>query len=109
METTVQAERYLKTSERIQTDDIDWAEAQRVGLTEDERFILTYFSDIESQTIRYLCSLLQMKIALRPDIAAFLTTWNYEEFFHGYELARLLEVCGHPLEADRVERVKSTS
>jgi len=105
----VEADRYLKTTERIQTDDIDWAEAQRVGLTEDERFILTYFSDIESQTIRYLRSLLQMKIALQPDVAAFLTTWNYEEFFHGYELARLLEVCGYPLEPDRVERVKGTS
>lgn len=98
--------RYIAVSTKIETKDLDWEEAKRVGLTDDERFVLTYFSDIESQTIRYLRTLLQMRIALRPSVAAFLTTWNYEEFFHGYELANLLAVCGHPLEDDRVERVQ---
>lgn len=98
--------RYIAVSTKIETKDLDWEEAKRVGLTDDERFVLTYFSDIESQTIRYLRTLLQMRIALRPSVAAFLTTWNYEEFFHGYELANLLAVCGHPLEEDRVERVQ---
>lgn len=99
-------ERYISVSAKIETKDLDWEEAQRVGLTEDEKFVLTYFSDIESQTIRYLRTLLQMKIAFKPAVAAFLTTWSYEEFFHGYELANLLAVCGHPLEEDRVEVVK---
>ncbi len=67
-------ERYLTVSAKIETSDLDWAEAKRVGLTPDERFVLTYFSDIESQTIRYLRTLLQMKIAFRPAVAAFLTT-----------------------------------
>lgn len=96
-------ERYITTSAKIDTRDIDWQAAAAAGLSDDERFVLTYFSDIESQTIRYLRVLLGMKIALRPAVSAFLTTWNYEEFFHGYELARLLAVCGHPLEEDRVE------
>ena len=99
-------DRYISVSAKIETNDIDWVEAQQVGLTEDEKFVLTYFSDIESQTIRYLRMLLQMKIAFRPDVSAFLTTWNYEEFFHGYELANLLSVCGAPLQEDRIEEVK---
>jgi fatty acid desaturase len=99
-------ERYIAVSAKVETNDLDWEEAKRVGLTEDERFVLTYFSDIESQTIRYMRMLLQMKIALKPAVAAFLTTWSYEEFFHGYELANLLAACGHPLEEDRVENVK---
>jgi Fatty acid desaturase len=99
-------ERYVSVSAKVETQDLDWDEAGRVGLTEDERFVLTYFSDIESQTIRYLRMLLQMKIAFKPAVAAFLTTWSYEEFFHGYELANLLAVCGHPLEEDRVELIK---
>jgi fatty acid desaturase len=99
-------ERYIAVSAKVETNDLDWEEAKRVGLTEDERFVLTYFSDIESQTIRYMKMLLQMKIALKPAVAAFLTTWSYEEFFHGYELANLLAACGHPLEEDRVEKVK---
>ena len=99
-------ERYVSVSAKIETKDLDWDEASKVGLTEDERFVLTYFSDIESQTIRYLKMLLQMKIAFKPAVAAFLTTWSYEEFFHGYELANLLEVCGYPLEEERVEQMK---
>src|SRR5919109_3772687 len=99
-------ERYITVSAKIETNDLDWDEAKRVGLNEDERFVLTYFTDIESQTIRYMRMLLQMKIAFKPAVAAFLTTWSYEEFFHGYELANLLAACGHPLEEDRVEKVK---
>jgi hypothetical protein len=98
-------EKYIAVSAKIDTSDIDWDLAREAGLSEDEKFILTYFSDVESQTIRYLKTLLQMKIAFKPTVSAFLTTWSYEEFFHGYELARLLEVCGSPLEEDRVERV----
>ncbi len=98
-------ERYISASARIDTSDIDWNQAKETGLTEDEKFVLTYFSDVESQTIRYLRMLLQMKIAFKPSVAAFLTTWSYEEFFHGYELARLMAVCGSPLEEDRIEKV----
>src|SRR5215510_8148359 len=99
-------ERYISVSAKIETGDLNWEEAKRAGLTDDEKFVLTYFSDIESQTIRYLRMLLQMKIAFRPSVAAFLTTWSYEEFFHGHELGNLLAVCGHPLETNRVELVK---
>jgi len=99
------SERYISISAKIETNDLDWAEARRLGLTPDERFVLTYFSDIESQTIRYLRTLLQMKIAFQPAISAFLTTWSYEEFFHGHALARLMRECGHPLEENRVEHV----
>jgi hypothetical protein len=98
-------ERYISVSTKIDTSDIDWNEAREAGLTEDEKFLLTYFSDVESQTIRYLKVLLGMKIAFTPSVAAFLTTWSYEEFFHGYELGRLMAACGSPLEEDRVENL----
>src|SRR5215813_429004 len=96
-------ERYISVSAKIDTTDIDWDQAREAGLTEDEKFLLTYFSDVESQTIRYLKVLLGMKIAFTPSVAAFLTTWSYEEYFHGFELARLMEVCGVPLQEDRIE------
>jgi hypothetical protein len=96
-------ERYISVSAKIDTSDIDWGQAREAGLTDDEKFVLTYFSDVESQTIRYMKTLLQMRIAFTPSVSAFLTTWSYEEFFHGYELGRLLDVCDSPLEADRVE------
>jgi hypothetical protein len=98
-------ERYISVSAKIDTSDIDWGQAREAGLTDDEKFVLTYFSDVESQTIRYMKMLLQMRIAFNPSVSAFLTTWSYEEFFHGYELGRLLAVCDSPLEEDRVESV----
>jgi rubrerythrin len=102
-----EVDRYLQHSAKIEIDDLDWDHAARIGLTEDEAFVLTYFSDIESQTIRYLRTLLSMDIALQPDVAAFLTTWNYEEYFHGHALAKLLQVSGRGLSEDRVAAVKS--
>jgi hypothetical protein len=97
--------RYTSVSGKIQTDDLDWQAGRDAGITSDEKFVLTYFSDIECQTIRYLSDLLRMKIAFQPPVIAFLTTWNYEEFFHGQALNRLLAECGYPMEVDRVERV----
>ncbi len=98
-------ERYISVSAKVDTSDIDWNQAREAGLTDDEKFVLTYFSDVESQTIRYMKMLLQMKIAFTPSVSAFLTTWSYEEFFHGYELSRLMTACGSPLEENRVEKV----
>jgi Fatty acid desaturase len=94
-------ERYIAVSARVDTSDINWDEARDAGLTDDEVFVLTYFSDVENQTIRYMKMLLGMRIAFQPDVAAFLATWNYEEFFHGYELARLMQVCGRTVEDRR--------
>ncbi len=88
-------ERYISVSARVDTTDIDWNMGREAGLSEEEIFILTYFSDVENQTIRYMRMLLSMKIAFEPSVAAFLATWNYEEFFHGYELVKLMKVCGH--------------
>ena len=98
-------EKYISVSAKIDTSDIAWDEAREIGLTDDEKFLLTYFSDVESQTIRYLKVLLGMKIAFTPSVAAFLTTWSYEEYFHGYELGRLMAVCGSPLQEDRIEHM----
>jgi hypothetical protein len=50
-----------------------------------------------------------MRIAFQPSVSAFLTTWSYEEFFHGHALARLMAECGYPLAQDRVEKVGRAS
>jgi hypothetical protein len=100
----VEIEPYLASSARVDTRDLDWAEAGRRGLSDDEIFTLTYFADVENQSLRYLRMLLDMKIAFQPDVAAFLAIWNYEEFFHGYELEQLLRSCGVELGSERREQ-----
>lgn len=104
-----EVEKYVANSGKIETADLDWEEAKRFGLSDDEVFTLTYFSDIESQTFRYMKNLLSMRIASDADVAAFLTTWNYEEYFHGFILSKILSVCGHPLSENRFNEVRSGS
>jgi rubrerythrin len=95
-----------RTSGRVETDDLDWREAAAVGLTTGEVFALTYFADVEGQTVHYLRDLLRSRLARDPDVLGFLSIWSYEEYFHGQALALLLEACGHPLDASRVCEVR---
>jgi rubrerythrin len=99
-------EQIFRTSGRVETDDLDWGEAAAVGLTAGEVFALQYFADVEGQTVHYLRDLLRSRLARDPDVLGFLSIWSYEEYFHGQALARLLEACGHPLDASRVSEVR---
>jgi rubrerythrin len=99
--------RHVEKSGKIDISDINWTRAAEVGLTEDERFVLTYFSDVERQTLVYLRSFLAFPFALEPEISAFLSTWAYEEYCHGYALARLMSEAGHPLEDNRLGDVRA--
>jgi len=102
-------DRYLRHTGKVKVDDLDLDAARRAGLTSEEVFVLTYFADIEQQTLRNLRPLLAMRGAFEPALTAFLTTWNYEEFFHGQALAKLLEACGHPLASARTAEVSRSA
>jgi rubrerythrin len=105
----MEIDKFIRHSRRIETDDIDWEAARRAGLRGDEPFALRYFADVEGQTIFYFREILNTHAARRPDILAFMTTWNYEEFFHAEALGRLLDVCGHPVPARRTELREAAS
>lgn len=102
----MQTSRVLELSSKLDISDIDWQLAAEVGLTEEERFIITYFSDIEAQTIMYMRDLLHTTAVDDPGVIGFLSAWNYEEYFHGEALAKLLDVCGHKLEDNRIAEVR---
>ena len=89
-------EKYVDASEKLDVGGLDWDAAARAGLSDDERFILTYFADIESQTLLYLRDLLRTDAALEPEVSGFLAAWNYEEYFHGRAIGKLLAACGSP-------------
>lgn len=102
----METKRVLEISSKLDVSDIDWAAAKASGLTEEEEFILTYFSDIEAQTIMYMRDLLHTTAIDDPGVIGFLSAWNYEEYFHGEALAKLLEVCGTPLAENRIAEVR---
>jgi rubrerythrin len=103
----MEIDKFIRHSRRVETDDLDWDAARRAGLSGDEPFVLRYFADVEGQTIFYFREILNTHAARHPEILAFMTTWNYEEFFHAESLGRLLEECGHPNVAARRAEVRA--
>jgi hypothetical protein len=63
---------------------------------------MTYMMDIEAHTIIYLRGLLGTCAIHDPEVVAFLSCWNYEEFFHSWALRQLMEAAGVRLEPDRI-------
>ena len=102
----METSRVLEISSKLDINDIDWDAARAAGLTEEERFILTYFTDIEAQTIMYMRDLLHTSAVDDPGVIGFLSAWNYEEYFHGEALAKLLTECGTNLEENRIAEVR---
>jgi rubrerythrin len=97
---------HIAVSQKIKFDDLDWETARAVGLTKQEVESLTYFADIESQTVYYFLEVSKQKVARDPELLAFLTMWNYEEYFHSYALTRLLTECGVPVESATARALK---
>ena len=98
-------DRFVSLSKAIDLSDIDWAEARRVGITDEEDQILRYMQDTESHTILYLRDLLSGAAARDPEVTTFLACWVYEETFHGRALDRFLVEVGRPPASTRYESV----
>lgn len=102
---------HLTLSRRVELDDLDWAQAAREGLSDDDRRILTYFADVEGQTPYYMLEVAKLDVARDPELLTFLTMWNYEEYFHSHALTRLMEECGVkvPSAADRATAIRANA
>jgi rubrerythrin len=87
---------HIAASQKLAYDDLDWDLAAKVGLTDAERAALRYFSDVEGQTVHYFLEVAKLEVARDPELLTFMTLWNYEEYFHGHALGKLLDVCGTP-------------
>src|SRR5439155_20207451 len=100
---------HIAVSHKVEFEDLDWEKARKVGLTRQEIESLTYFADIESQTVYYFLEVAKLQVSRDPAILTFLTMWNYEEYFHSYALTRLLTECGVPVESavDRATKIRA--
>jgi rubrerythrin len=81
-------------SHKLVYTDLDWVAARRHGLTPREIECLSYFADIESQTVYYMLEVAKLDVARAPAFMTFLTIWNYEEFFHAHAITRFLTEVG---------------
>jgi rubrerythrin len=90
---------HVEVSDRVDIADLDWELARKHGLTPREVESLTFFADIESQTVYYFLEVAKLQVARDPELLTFLTMWNYEEYFHSHAITRLMQECGVKIES----------
>jgi rubrerythrin len=100
---------HIAVSGRVDIEDLDWALAKKVGLSEREVETLQFFADIESQTVYYFLEVAKLQVARDPELLTFLTMWNYEEYFHSHAITRFMQECGvaAPSATDRSTKIRA--
>jgi len=99
---TFDLETYRKTARPVATDDLDFEAFRRFPLDENVLRCIRFMHDVESHTVCYLRDLLMTASHKDPSITTFLTMWNYEEYWHGVALGRVLDAHGEMSEAERI-------
>ena len=101
-------EEFAASSRPVQYDDLDLANAFRDRpLSAEGLRCLRYMHDIESHTVCYLRDLLLTESHRDPRITTFLTTWAWEEQWHGVALAQVLAAHGETAGNDRIAATRS--
>ena len=94
---------YQRLVQPLEVDDLDLESAFRDSpLSDDVLRCLRYMHDVELHPVCYLRDLLVTRAHLDPTITTFLTFWNFEEFWHGEAIGRVLAAHGEPAGAGRV-------
>src|SRR4051794_38546512 len=93
---------YRRTAAPVDLDDIDFGVFAERPLSAESLRALRFMHDVESHTVCYLRDLLMTSGHQDPRITTFLTMWNYEEYWHGVAIARVLAAHGEPAEDERI-------
>lgn len=99
-------EKYKRITGRLAIDDIDFDAFRDQPLSPDHLRCIRYMHDVEQHTSCYLRNLLNTKAHHDPEITAFLTMWNFEEYWHGEALGRVLDAHAEPGGAPRVAAMR---
>lgn len=83
---------YKHTATAVRVDDIDFDDFRARPLSPEALRCLHYMTDVETHTVCYLRDLLVTPSHQDPHITTFLTMWNFEEFWHGDVIDRILRV-----------------
>lgn len=105
---TLDITEFAASARPVQFDDLDLDNAFRERpLSAKALRCLRYMHDIESHTVCYLRDLLLTESHRDPRITTFLTTWAWEEQWHGVALAAVLAAHGEVAGADRIAATRS--
>ena len=95
-------EKFQEQGGRLKTDDIDFDAFRAQPLDPHVLRCLGYMHDIEYQTVLYTRELLMLPQWKDPQFTAFLTLWNYEEYWHGQAIGRVLAAHDRPAHDTRL-------
>ena len=100
-------EKFQEQGGRLKTDDLDFEAFRRQPLDDDVLRCLGYMHDVEYQTVLYMRELLLLPAWKDPQFTAFLTLWNYEEYWHGQAIGRVLAMHGRPAHDARLTAMRA--
>jgi hypothetical protein len=99
-------ERFVSLSRKVDLSDVDFDEAARVGISDEDHRVLRYMADTELHTILYLRDLLAGHTKHDAEVTQFMACWVYEETHHGRALDQFMAAVGRG-EASRYERIEA--
>jgi len=101
-------DRYAQKSVPVAWGDLDLDVFDDEPLSEQSLRTLLYMCHVEYHTVCYLRDLLTTPSHKEPEVGAFMTMWNREEFWHGEALAAVLARHGITVDFDELgtSRVK---
>jgi rubrerythrin len=101
-------DRYARESTAVTWEDLDYEVFRDNPLPTDTLRTLRYMCEVEFHTVCYLRDMLVSPSRKDPQVGTFMTTWNWEEIWHGEALAHVLALHGITVAFDEVKakRVK---
>lgn len=97
----------MRRSAALRWEDLDFGAFRGDPLGSDALRCLRYMHDVEYHTVCYLRDLLLTPAHADPEVTGFLSTWVYEELWHGEALAAVLDAHGQPQGATRVADLRA--
>ncbi|PSL01762.1 hypothetical protein CLV30_1121 [Haloactinopolyspora alba] len=97
---------YTRNSQGVKWQDLPLDEFLDNPLPPETLRTLRYMCDVEYHTVCYLRDMLVTPSHKDPDVTAFMTMWNMEEFWHGEALADVLGIHGVSVDYDHLKAVR---
>lgn len=101
-------ETYKRRSAPVGFDDLDLTVFSNDPLPAPVLRCLSYMHDVEYHTICYLRDLLLTPAHADPDVTAFLSSWAFEEYWHGEAIAAVLSAHGIEAGSGRVASLRAS-
>jgi hypothetical protein len=95
------------TTARLDVSGIDFDAFRDEPLSVGAVRCLRYMHDVEYHTVCYLRDLLVTKVHRNHEVTSFLTFWNYEEYWHGEAIGRILAEHGEGADDERVDGLRA--